>query len=659
MAPDAAHGVRGPIDMRGTGAQAQRDSEGTAPRDSADTGESHDSGRVHLRVLQTTDLHMQLMPFDYTAGRPAPGTGLATAAALIARLRATAANSLLFDTGDLLQGTALGDYIALERGLAPGQTHPAIAAMNTLGYDAITPGNHDFDFGLGFLRRALEAARFPAVCANLSHALGDTPGTDRTLFAPFTLLERSVEDAAGHRHPIRIGVIGFAPPAPFCAAPARGARVQARDIVAAARTWVPRLRAAGADLVIALAHTGIGPAEHRPGMENAAIPLARVPGIDALLAGHTHALFPAPAFAGRPGLDVATGRIEGTPAVMGGSHGTHLGVIDLELRRRTRGWQVRHVGSEVVAAAQDTPPRAFAAPEAGAGTCPAQAVSRAVAPDHAAIRARLGDIVGTTRTPLHNHFAMLGVAPALRLVMQAQRTHVARLLAGTPHARLPILSAVAPFRAGGLGGPANYTDIAAGPLSRRALHDLAPYADTVCAVRVTGAELRDWLERAAAAFLPVAADARDAPLCDPRVPAYTFDLIEGVDYVIDPARAPGDGRIAALTRAGVPVHPDDSFVVVTNSYRATGGGGFRSVAPERILCRPATLTRDALAAHLARSGPVSPSAAPLWRFHARPGSSVVFETGPGAAAHLDSIAHLRPEPLGRGADGYLRLRLHP
>ena len=611
-------------------------------------------GRVHLRILQTTDLHMQLMPFDYATDRAAPGTGLAAAATLIARLRAAAGNTLLFDTGDLLQGTALGDYIALERGLAPGEVHPAIAAMNALGYDAITPGNHDFDFGIDFLCRALDGARFPAVSANLAHRLGADAAADCTLFAPYALLDRAFTDAGGARHPIRIGVIGFAPPPLFRpgAQPHRDG-VQARDIVAAARAWVPRLRAAGADLVIALAHTGIGAAAHSPGMENAAIPLARVPGIDALLAGHTHALFPGPAFAGWPGLDAAAGTIAGVPAVLSGSHGAHLGVIDLELVRGAGGWRVRHLGSAV--AGHD-----------GLCTPPAPRIARTIEPDHAAMRGRLDCVIGHSDTPLHSHFAMLGVAPALRLVMAAQRAHVAAALEGTPAAGLPLLSAVAPFRAGGFGGPDNYTDIAAGPITRRALHDLCPYADTICAVQVTGAELRDWLERAASAFRQVPAGADDAPLRDPRMPAYNFDLIDGLAYVIDPTEPPlhgpqgegGCGRIAALTCCGRPVHARDSLIVVTNSFRAAGGGGFRAIDARRIVCRPRTLTREALADHLAGGAPVTASPAPRWHFRAAPATRVTFKTGPGAAAHLDAIAHLRPEPLGHDDEGYLRLRLH-
>ncbi len=613
-----------------------------------------ETGRVNLRIMQTTDLHMQLMPFDYATDRAAPGTGLAAAATLIARLRAAAGNTLLFDTGDLLQGTALGDYIALERGLGPGEVHPAIAAMNALGYDAITPGNHDFDFGIAFLRRALHGARFPAVSANLAQRLGADPAEDCTLFAPYALLDRTVTDMAGDRHPIRIGVIGFAPPPLFRpGAQPHGEGVQARDIVTAARTWVPRLRAAGADLVIALAHTGIGPADHISGMENAAIPLAQVPGIDALLAGHTHALFPGPAFAGWPGLDAVAGTIAGVPAVMGGSHGAHLGVIDLELERCAAGWRVRHRRSAV--AGHD-----------GVCTPPAPRITRAVEPDHAAMRDRLDCVIGESRAALHSHFAMLGVAPALRLVMAAQRAHVAAAIAQTPAARLPLLSAVAPFRAGGFGGPDNYTDIPAGQLTRRALHDLCPYADTICAVQVTGAQLRDWLERAASAFRQVPAGAAEAPLRDPRMPAYNFDLIDGLDYVIDPTRPPlhgpqradGGGRIAALTCGGRPVRAHDSFIVVTNSFRAAGGGGFRTIDPARIVCRPRTLTREALADHLAQGAPVTASPAPLWHFRAPPAPRVTFKTGPGAAAHLDAIAHLQPEPLGHDDAGYLRLRLH-
>ena len=118
---------------------------------------------VHLRVIETTDLHQHLLPYDYYADRPLDGIGLAHAAHLIDAARAEAANALLFDNGDFLQGTPMGDLVAYEKGLREGDLHPVMAAMNALQFDAITLGNHEFNYGLDFLMKALTGAAFPVV----------------------------------------------------------------------------------------------------------------------------------------------------------------------------------------------------------------------------------------------------------------------------------------------------------------------------------------------------------------------------------------------------------------------------------------------------------------------------------------------------------------
>jgi 2',3'-cyclic-nucleotide 2'-phosphodiesterase / 3'-nucleotidase len=130
---------------------------------------SRHPGQVHLRILGTTDLHVHLLPFDYTADRVRETVGLSRIAGVIAAMRRGAANTLLFDNGDFLQGSALGDLIARD-GLAEGDVHPMIAAMNALRYDAGTLGNHEFSHGLPFLMRALRDAAFPVVSANTETA---------------------------------------------------------------------------------------------------------------------------------------------------------------------------------------------------------------------------------------------------------------------------------------------------------------------------------------------------------------------------------------------------------------------------------------------------------------------------------------------------------
>lgn len=660
--------------------------------------------------MATTDLHMQALPYDYYTDKDGGQPGLSRTALLIRKARAEAANSLLFDNGDLLQGNPMGDYIATERGLRPGETHPLIAAMNALGYDAATLGNHDFNYGLDFLLTCTAAARLPVVLANLAHQRGADPAQDRRPFPAYALLDRDLTDGAGRRHPLRIGVIGLTPPQVMTWDRQHLAgRVEARDIVETARALVPRMRAEGAQIVVALSHSGIGPDDtHRPGMENASVPLARIAGIDALVTGHSHLVFPGPAFAGQPGIDADRGLIHGKPAVMAGVWGSHLGVIDLLLDRVDEGdggtgsgtgtgtgtgtgWRIR----EVSVAAR---PVGAAGPDA-----PEQdtAVVAAVRQDHARTLDYIRRPVGHSAVPLTSYFARVRDDPSVRLVAVAQRWYMARLLAQGPLADLPLLSAAAPFKAGGRGGPWHYTDVPAGPLALRHIADLYVYPNTLRAIRITGAQLRDWLERAAGQFNRIAPGAQDAPLENPVFAAYDFDTIDGVCYRIDlssPPRFHPDGRLAdasarrirGLTHAGRPVTDDMAFAVVTNNYRAAGGGAFPGAGDDRddrVVQDCTTTNREAILHYLRDTGPdawiarglpdrsatAEPPAAPLpappartaaatgalggWSFLPMPGTSVVFDTGPMARAHPETLAALGLHDLGDTATGFARFRL--
>jgi len=192
--------------------------------------------RLKLRLLQTTDLHVNIVPYDYFRDTGDDSVGFARTASLIRAAQSEAKNSLLLDNGDFLQGSSLGDYVAYRKGLKAGETHPMIAAMNTLPYLCGTLGNHEFNYGLEFLDHGLSKAEFPMVCANVER-IGGYPLVD-----PWRLFEQSLEDEAGRQHVLKIGVIGFVPPQimQWDKANLEG-RIVASDIVDAAHKHLPAL----------------------------------------------------------------------------------------------------------------------------------------------------------------------------------------------------------------------------------------------------------------------------------------------------------------------------------------------------------------------------------------------------------------------------------
>ncbi len=618
--------------------------------------------RARLRILSTTDLHMNLLSYDYFLDRPAPHLGLAGTASLIRSLRALATNSLLVDNGDFLQGNPLSDELArrFRAGERPGIT--LIEAMNALGYDAGTLGNHEFNYGIEFLEHALAQARFPVVSANVARDRGTSGQAAPDLCPPFVVLDRTLQADDGTTWPFRIGVIGFAPPQimQWDKYLVEG-QIRVTDMVEAARLQVPALRAAGAEIVVALCHTGPGPAELSDRMENAAVPLAAVPGIDALVLGHTHQVFPGPSVPASALLNPDRGLIHGKPAVMAGANGSHLGVIDLILERGPDGWTCRDhkVRVEPIARRGKTGKiRALVRPD--------PVLTDLAQADHDRMLSRIRRPVGRTAVPLHSYFTLIGHDSGLRVVADAQRAWAERALAQTPFAGWPLVSAVAPFKAGGRAGPQGYLDVPAGPLLYRHASELYLYPNGFCVLALDGAAISEWLERSAALFLTITAGQQDQPLIDTGFPAYNFDVLDGLSYVIDPSQPPrtdAEGRIinplarrvSDIRLNGRALDPAEPVLVATNSYRAGGGGGFSAALGGRIVYQTAVPTSDIVLSYIESAGQVNPADRAGWRFAGLPGTTAWFDSGPGSVAHAAAIPALGL-PVER-PDGFFRYTL--
>lgn len=614
--------------------------------------------RLKLRVLETTDLHVNVVPYDYFRDAADDTVGLAKTASLIKAAQAEAKNSLLFDNGDFLQGSSLGDYIAYKKGLKPGEIHPMLAAMNALPYLCGTLGNHEFNYGLDFLDNGLAKAEFPMVCANVERVGG------AALVDPWRLFEQSFEDEAGQQQVLKIGVIGFVPPQimQWDKANLEG-KIVASDIVNAAHKHLPELLKAGPDLVIALCHSGIAGGERRGMEENAALHLAALDGIDVILTGHQHLVFPGgKAFDGIAGVDNVKGTLHGKPACQPGFWGSHLGLIDLELEKRGERWQIASFKVEPKPIYERTPDRKIV-PKASAEP----AVLAAVKADHEATLVYMREPVGKTASPINSFFALVADDPSVQIVAEAQIAYARGLMAQTQWKDLPILSAAAPFKSGGRAGPAFFTDIPAGPIAIKNVADIYLYPNTVQIVKVTGAQVAEWLERSAGIFNRIdPAKTAEQPLINPGFPAFNFDVIDGVTYKIDVTQASrydGDGKLVApearrivdLAFQGKPIDKAAQFLVVTNNYRASGGGNFPGTKTTVVLEAP-DLNRDVIVRYILSKGTIEPKADGNWSLAPLPASvEATFVTSPAAAGKLPE--GLKAEALGDGGEGFAKYRL--
>lgn len=597
-----------------------------------------------LRVLGTTDIHVHLLAYDYYSNTETPGFGLSQTSVLIDRYRDSATNSVLLDNGDFLQGSPLSDYIAFETGFQRGDLHPAIAAMNALGFDAATLGNHEFNFGLEFLRNVLDHAGFPIVSANVLLEEKAHDGSDRHFVDPWSLIDLDIRMDDGSSKDLKLGVIGFAPPLIVDWDKQHlQSRIWCRDIVESAKIEVPRLREAGADIVVALCHSGIGPERHTVNMENAAIPLSEIDGIDAIFAGHTHRVFPGAGFGKTEIVDPVAGTIHGKPVVEPGFHGSHLGVIDLSLIHDDAGWRVAGHDVQVTSAASERG-KDVVGTDYWQLHSPSKVIE-AVAEFHKLTLNYLRNPLGVLDVPLQTYFTLVAPDRTVPLLAEAQASFARRLMADSPQIELPIVSAVAPFKAGGWAGPKNYVDIPEGELTLRHAAELYLFPNTVAAVEITGAEALDWLERSAGLFHQITPGAPARPLIRDSFAPYNFDIFDGLTYVIDPTAPPRYGlegelldpearRILNARYQGRPLDPDEKLVVVTNSYRTGGGGSFRAAKSGRVVMSTSISARDVLVDYIREAGTVAPQSRPSWSLKSLPGTTALFYTGPKAQAHM-------------------------
>ena len=604
------------------------------------------AAEVQLRVLETTDLHMNLLSYDYYQDKTTDQYGLDRTVSLIKAARAEVPNSLLLDNGDLLQGNPMGDYVAKIKPLKDGEVHPAYKVMNQLGYDAANIGNHEFNFGLDFLRRAIKGAAFPYVNANIYVDDADKDSDKaKHAFTPYVLLERQLVDAQGNKHSIKIGVIGFAPPQilQWDKTNLEG-RVVARDVVETARKYVPQMRAQGAQLVIAIPHAGFEKGPVAKFSENAVGMLTEVAGIDAVLFGHSHAEFPGKAFADYPKVDLERGTINGVAAVMPGRWGDHLGVIDFTLDNSGGSWKVVNSKASIRPIFDKTTRKSLAAAD--------PMVAETVADVQAATLEYVRNKVAVSSAPIYSYFAQVADDPSVQIVANAQIAYVKRAMQGTDYENYPVLSAAAPFKTGGRQGWDYYTDIPAGPLAIKNVADLYVYPNSLKAMLLTGAEVQEWIEMSAGQFNQI--DPKGAALqsvLNEGFRSFNFDTLDGVSYEIDvtqPARYDANGKLVSsnsqrvknLRYQGQPVQPDAKFIVATNNYRAYGGGNFPGLNASKVVLEAPDENRQVLIEYLrlmdtlSANKQVNPSADANWRITPVPGVRLGFLSASGAQRYL-------------------------
>lgn len=577
-----------------------------------------------LVILETSDLHCNILSYDYYNDKKVEHYGLAKLATLIGELRARHPHTILVDNGDLLQGSAFADYIVRHK--KTSDIHPMLHAMNTLEYDLAGPGNHDFNYGLPFLQDTTSAAQFPYICANVYHRDPTRPDNrGERLFPPCHILTKEFEPHTS----IKLGFTGAVPPQILIWDKKRlSDKIVVQDIVESVREQVEHLKQRGADIVIVLAHSGILPVSYSSGNENAVYELCKIEGVDGILCGHAHNVFPSGKIFDqfeKLGVDNVTGRILGKPVVMPGAWGSHLGVMKFELQKKKH-WHIKHVASEALPVKHiPEDPKLVAS----------------FKKDHAAVTKFLRQPIGESKSHLYSWFAAVTPSLTVQVVQESVEMFARHELKGTSYEHLPLLCSCAPMNTGSHGSP--FLDIPPGVFSINHIFSIYPYDNEIKVVKVNGKQIYDWLEFSARVFHQIApaADGSTAatPLLNPAFPTFNFDCFSNIEYQIDVSQPVGQ-RICQLTYNGNTISPYDEFIVVTNDYRAYGGGTFPHLHGSNLVLDSSAMYRDILIEYVKKRKMISLTLKKNWKLIHSSETKVQswFESS------LDSI-HFKPDFL--------------
>ncbi|CDG22637.1 2',3'-cyclic-nucleotide 2'-phosphodiesterase/3'-nucleotidase [Xenorhabdus poinarii G6] len=574
---------------------------------------------VDLRVMETSDIHSNLIDFDYFKDKPTTQFGLVRTANLIKAAKAEATNAILVDNGDLIQGSPLADYV-VAKGLKKGDIHPAYQLMNTMGYTVGNFGNHEFNFGLDYLKQAIAGAKFPYINANIMDAK-----TGKNYFTPYIIVDTPVKDREGKAHTLKIGYIGFVPPQiSIWDRVNLGGKVVVNDITETAKKFVPQMKKEGADLIIAIPHSGFSQQPYKAMAENSVYYLSEVPGINAILFGHAHGVFPGKEYAGIKGVDVTKGTVNGIPAVMPGQWGDHLGVVDMVINNDNGEWKVASARAEARPIYDKVHKKALVERDSK--------LAAIIAKDHQGTRDFVGKFIGKASANMYSYLALVQSDPTVQIVNDAQVDYTKRFIQGDPNLDgLPVLAAAAPFKVGGRkNAPADFVEVEKGDLTFRNAADLYLYPNTLVVVKATGADVVEWLECSAGMFNQIDPNTTkpQALLNWDGFRTYNFDTITGVNYKIDltqPAKYDTDcqlinkgaNRIKEVSYQGKPIDPKATFLIATNNYRGYGGK-FAGTGDDHIAFASPDENRTILASYISRitkeKGVVSTKAENNWSF---------------------------------------------
>lgn len=593
--------------------------------------EKNENTTVDLRVLATTDLHANIMDHDYYTDKPNQQFGISKVSTLISQAKSEIDknsnlndkidNTILVDNGDTIQGNPLATVYAMneETKTKPGEKYPVYEALDLLKFDAINLGNHEFNYGLNFIKQITDKSVMNTTA--ISSNIFDNEGNN--IFTPYKIVNEEVIDSNGNKQIIKIGITGFVPPQILNWDKQHlDGKVKVEDIISSAKKLTKKLKEdEQVDIVVALSHSGNGKeGEFIEGDENVTYELSKVDGIDVIVGGHSH----------------STTAIEknGVQIIQPSNWGKELGLIDLKLKQKNGKWIVIDSDSKIerrsvtgtVYADGKTVIRKNKPAINDIKITKHPSLKKA----HEATIKYINSGVGKTTNDINSFFSLVSDDSSVELVAKSQKWYVENLIKQgqtelQEYKDLPLLSAAAPFKAGGRGfeDPTYFVDIKSGDIKFKDLSNLYIYDNTLNVIKLNGAQVKEWLEMCSGAFNTIDLNNKnEQELLNENFRSYNFDTIEGLTYEIDvtkPAKYDEDGniinknssRITNLKFNGKDLNLNQEFLIVTNNYRANGK--FPGVRDAKVVYASAYENRQAIADYITNKGIIESSHDDNWK----------------------------------------------
>ena len=572
---------------------------------------------IDFKVLATSDLHANLMNYDYYKGLETNDSGLVKAATVIKEEKKKANKSdktevdnvLLVDNGDTIQGSPLGSLYATKQPVKPGEKYPVYEALESLGYDMTTIGNHEVNYGMNFIKQIVNAnSSMGMVCANIRDSK-----TKDLVFDPYKILTETVVDSNGKERELKIGITGVVPTQILnWDKVILNGEITVDEMDEAVKTYTKEMKQKGADIVVVLAHTGYGEeTTNVTGAENAGYAISMIDGVDVVVGGHVHR---------SANYNVKKSNGDITQYVQPLNYGKEVGVVDLKI-------EVNEDENGVTYSIKDE--------ETKINNISTKNVANDVATEnlvknyHEATQAYVNEKSGEITKDINSFFSLVSDDSSLQIVSDAQRAYVKKLIKNnepslSKYKDLPLLSATAPFKAGSSAD--NYIDVKAGGVTIRDISNLYTFDNnTFAVIKLNGADIKEYLEFCANMFNTIDPNStEEQDLINRDFPTFNFDTIDGLEYEIDvtqPAKYnkqgevinPDSSRISNLTYNGKAIDANQEFLIATNNYRA-GGNGFPWQGRQEIVYTTTEASRDVLKEYIEESKTLDPSVDMTWKF---------------------------------------------